>query len=152
MRCTKHGMARTKEYSVWASMIGRCENPNDRKYDLYGGRGICVAPQWRADFAVFIRDMGRRPSDQHSLDRIDPNGNYEPGNVRWATTVQQNRNLRTVLRVNYRGSEMPLPDAIDLSGSGMSRRGVLNRIARGWDIIKAIETPSQRILDRTMAA
>ena len=91
---TTHGGRRTPEYGIWCSMVKRCENPNHPRYADYGGRGIGIHPEWRADFAAFLRDVGRRPSPELSLDRIDNDGNYEPGNVRWATAKEQAANRR----------------------------------------------------------
>jgi hypothetical protein len=83
---------RTKEYRVWAHIIGRCNNKNDASYRLYGGRGISVCERWRV-FENFLIDMGRAPEGL-TLDRKDNNGNYEPSNCRWATPAQQSRNTR----------------------------------------------------------
>lgn len=80
-------------YPCWSMMIQRCTNSNFPKYPEYGGRGIKIAAGWLS-FWTFRRDVGPRPSPQHSLDRIDTNGNYEPGNVRWATSQQQATNRR----------------------------------------------------------
>lgn len=85
------------EYRIWTNMKTRCFNTGNVNYPLYGGRGITVCERWRDSFATFLADMGERPSDKHSIDRFpDLNGNYEPGNCRWATAKQQSRNVRTV--------------------------------------------------------
>lgn len=89
----KHGMWRTPEHSTWCSMRTRCDNQNVREYSRYGGRGIKVCDRW-SSFENFYADMGPRPSPQHSIDRIDNEKGYEPGNVRWATRLEQNRNRR----------------------------------------------------------
>lgn len=93
----KHGHRSPKntspEYQSWRSMNNRCHNPNNPDYRLYGARGVKVCDQWRGDFSAFLADMGPRP-DGRTLDRIDPYGNYEPGNCRWATHQQQRHNQR----------------------------------------------------------
>lgn len=86
---------RSPEYIAWQNMIRRCENPQHKNYRYYGGRGISVFPQWRLNFEAFLFWMGPRPNPGLSLDRIDNDGNYEPGNVRWATREQQRRNQRS---------------------------------------------------------
>jgi hypothetical protein len=90
----KHGQIKTAEYRAWVSMKTRCYNPNVREYAKYGGRGIQVHPAWRNSFPQFLKDVGKKPSSEHSLDRKDNNGHYEPGNVRWATKKQQVANRR----------------------------------------------------------
>lgn len=87
------GQTKSPEYKCWENMIQRCTNPRAKGYENYGGRGISVNPLWRS-FHKFLADVGPRPSTKHSLDRIDVNGNYEPGNVRWATPQQQAANTR----------------------------------------------------------
>jgi len=94
----KHGHAgnggMTPEYRAWANMKTRCYAPSYRGYHNYGGRGIRVADEWRNSFEAFYAHVGPRPSAQHSIDRIDNGGNYEPGNVRWATRNEQQGNKR----------------------------------------------------------
>lgn len=85
---------RSPEARAWSDMINRCMNPAHRRYADYGGRGIKVCIRWQRSFLDFLADMGARPSSWHSLDRIDNNGSYEPGNCRWATRSQQQRNKR----------------------------------------------------------
>lgn len=91
---TKHGSSKTAEYSAWQGMKGRCYRKKNKKYPIYGGRGITVCDQWLESFDAFYAAMGDRPSPKHSVDRIDTNGNYEPSNCRWATASQQAINRR----------------------------------------------------------
>lgn len=96
----KHGRARSPEHNSWAGMKARCYNPKTEHYAMYGGRGIRVCDAWRQSFIAFFSDMGLKPSAAHSLDRYpDPNGDYEPGNCRWATAQEQIQNTRRVIRV-----------------------------------------------------
>lgn len=145
---TTHGNTRrgrmTPEYRAWAHMIGRCEDGNDVSFANYGGRGISVCARWRASFANFLDDMGRRPTPGHSIDRKDSNGNYEPGNCRWATALEQGGNKRNnhVLTV---GNES-LPIAEWSRRTGISAGLILARVARlGWTPERAVsEVPRGR--------
>jgi hypothetical protein len=85
---------RTPEYEAWKGMIQRCYNLNYHGYKNWGGRGIKVCQRWRDSYEVFLSDVGRKPSKDHSLDRIDNEGDYEPGNVRWVTWDVQAQNRR----------------------------------------------------------
>lgn len=91
---TKHGMKGTKEYIAWKGMKSRCLNPNDGKFEDYGGRGIQVQASWISDFTEFYAHIGPAPSTAHSVDRIGSNGNYEEGNVKWSTKPEQAQNTR----------------------------------------------------------
>jgi len=94
------------EYTTWQGMLSRCYNPENKGFKHYGGRGIKVADVWRHDYVAFLKYMGRRP-EGHSIDRFpDNDGNYEPGNVRWATRQQQNENKRSVRLVTFQGERL----------------------------------------------
>jgi hypothetical protein len=92
----------TKTYSSWQKMKNRCLNPNHDTYKHYGGRGIKICDRWINCFENFLADMGERP-DGKTLDRIDSNGNYEPGNCKWSTQLEQTNNQRKSVRITYRG-------------------------------------------------
>lgn len=115
-RARKHGGCsrsfRSPEHTAWVSMKTRCATSSGRTFRNYGARGIRVCDAWAADFEVFLRDMGPRPSAKHSLDRIANDGNYEPGNCRWATASEQIYNQRKRGRSAFRG--------VFPSGSGWS--------------------------------
>lgn len=138
--CTTHGYtvggAITREYRTWAKMKERCYNPNEKRYADYGGRGISVCDEWREDFLAFLRHIGPKPEGRYSIDRIDVNGNYEPGNVRWATDVQQSRNRRNVPTVGG----VDVPSVRD--DNGVSRTTYHRRVRAGISpAIAATTTP-----------
>lgn len=90
----RHGDRYSPEYMSWLHMKQRCTNPKDRAYKNYGGRGIKVCEAWLSDYRVFLQNMGRKPTPQHSIDRKDNDGDYTPDNCRWATSLEQNINQR----------------------------------------------------------
>ena len=93
MTCEMHGQSRTPEYKVWSEMRRRCNNAQDAAYRDYGGRGIQVCERWKS-FTAFLEDTGKRPCKGYSLDRIDNDRSYEPGNCRWTTETVQKINRR----------------------------------------------------------
>lgn len=103
------GRVRTPELRAWEHAKQRCANPRDAKYANYGARGIAMCDEWRNDFAAFLRDMGPRPNGT-TLDRIDVNGGYEPGNCRWATASEQARTRTDNVVVEHDGRRLVLKD------------------------------------------
>jgi hypothetical protein len=103
---TIHGLSSTSEYSIWGNMRRRCYNTTDKSYASYGGRGIKICAEWKNDFLAFYADMGPRPSPLHSVDRINVDGNYEPGNCRWATATEQTHNRRRFAAENIPDEEL----------------------------------------------
>lgn len=93
---TIHGASKSPEFKLWCGIKDRCINSKSPRYPYYGGRGIRIHPTWENDFGTFLAAVGLRPSPTHSLDRINNNGDYAPGNVRWATSKEQVNNRRVV--------------------------------------------------------
>jgi hypothetical protein len=139
-----HGASETREHAIWLTMINRCHLPTSTSFYKYGARGITVCERWRTSFENFIADMGWRPTNDHSIDRIDNNGDYEPRNCRWATRLEQANNTRMTRHVKFRGVEMPLMDALRLSRSNVHPRTAFARIEAGWDIDLALTKPAHR--------
>lgn len=125
-------------YEVWCGMIKRCENSNCRAYKHYGGRGITVCDRWRNSFEAFLEDVDERPSSQHSIDRIDVNGNYEPSNCRWATAKEQAANKRNNVLISANGKTQCLQAWAD--ELGLNAVTIIERIERGWTPEKAVTT------------
>lgn len=102
-KCITHGLSKSKEYKTWSGMKKRCYNINAEDYSYYGGRGITICPEWINDFPAFYNYVGKAPSPNHSIDRIDENGNYEPGNVEWSTSQIQALRRREIFKNNTSG-------------------------------------------------
>lgn len=141
-RATKHGGFGTPEYEIWHGMIQRCHNSNCKDFPRYGGRGIVVCEKWRSSFAAFLEDMGPRPSPQYSVDRERVNGNYEPGNCRWATVKQQQRNRRSNRLVMVDGKEVTVTEAAELHG--LPKSALFIRLKNGWPLDRALNTPLRK--------
>lgn len=137
IRHTTHGLSKDPCYQVWHAMMSRCYDEENSNYKNYGGRGISVCERWKT-MELFISDNSPRPEGM-SIDRINVNGNYEPGNVRWATDEMQNRNRRDSMNVMFDGQEMPATHAsIRLGGSTAL---ISSRLKKGWTLEEAISAP-----------
>lgn len=137
-RFTKHGLSSDPTHKIWADMNGRCFNKNHHAYHNYGGRGITVCERWRT-FENFRSDMGDRPTGLE-IDRINNDGNYEPGNCRWATIKQQCNNTRCNHKISYNGKTMNMVEWAELLK--IPKSTLKNRIRRGWPIERALTTPA----------
>lgn len=135
----KANRSRTPEYSTWVGIITRCENPKVEGYKHYGARGVRICERWRSDFANFLADMGPRPSRGHSIDRINVEGNYEPGNCRWATSSEQARNKRTTRNITVNGETRCITEWAASMGANMST--IHRRLTSGWSDARAVTEP-----------
>lgn len=135
---TKHNMSQYPEYRVWLAAKSRCFNIRDRFYSRYGGRGITMDKDWAASFEIFIRDIGRRPSSQHSLDRIDNDRGYMSDNCRWATRIEQSHNTSANRNLTHNNITLPLEEwarRIGITGNALRWR------IGAWGQDKALSTP-----------
>ncbi len=139
---TFHGMSNTPEFKTWKRMRERCCHPSNISYQYYGAKGIKVCDRWMHSFPNFYEDMGNRPSKHHSLDRIDNNKGYEPGNCRWATSYEQQNNKRSSRFITSKGETHT--EAQWNRILGFKRQTIWGRIYAGWDVEEAIWTPLQR--------
>ena len=134
---TKHGMEGTRVYEIWRNMRGRCFDIKDKSYPGYGGRGITVCERWK-DFQRFYDDMGEPPSDLHTLDRRNNDGNYEPDNCRWATPEEQANNRRNSVLIEYDGRTQTLTQWA--REYGIHPITLAGRLKRGWSVADALGT------------
>jgi len=139
---TTHGKTHTPEYQTWFGMIRRCCESTNRAYPDYGGRGIVVCDAWRNSFVAFLRDMGNRPSKQHSLDRIDNDGPYSKENCRWATVLEQANNKRGNIRITVNGTERTATEWSRISG--VNRDTIVYRISAGCPAEMAVFMPPNK--------
>lgn len=146
IRQTKHGRSGSTEHSIWKGIIKRCKNENHTEYARYGGRGISVCPAWdnpSDGFQKFYAYMGPKPTPKHEIDRYpDPNGNYEPGNVRWATRKEQNRNKENNKNLTYNGKTQCV--AAWAEELGVPHDRIYSRLRLGWTDEKVLSWPSRK--------
>jgi hypothetical protein len=144
---TTHGLSGTRIYNIWNSMRGRCKNTGTRDAKHYADKGIRVCERWDSSFEAFLADMGPLPSPRHTIDRIDGNGNYEPGNCRWATPREQCLNQARTRRVVVNGESIPLLLAAERAG--LSWSVVVQRIDKlGWTLERALSQPARKLVRR----
>jgi len=131
------------EYNSYRAMKARCYDPNYRRYDRYGGRGITVCLEWKnkGGFINFLRDMGKKPTLKHTIDRIDNDGDYTPSNCRWATQREQLRNSSVTVLIEVDGYVDSVVN--QCRKHGISRNLYENRVKLGWDIVKIFNTPTK---------
>ena len=141
----RHGLTNQHhyEYITWLSMKARCENKSSKRYSEWGGRGIFVCERWQ-NFANFFSDMGSRPSNSHSIDRIDNDGPYSPDNCRWATRKEQNRNQSSNRTLELNGLSKTTAEWSEITG--IKSHTILARIDRhGWTVSDALTTPARKM-------
>jgi hypothetical protein len=130
------------EYRSWQNMISRCYNVNLPCYKDYGGRGIKVCKRWRDSFENFFADVGKKPSSKHSLDRFPHNNRgYKPGNVRWATCIEQSQNTRRNVALTFRGKTHCMSKWARIVG--INYRTIRSRLNRGWSTHDALTITSR---------
>lgn len=130
-------------------MRDRCENPNSTPWQYYGGRGITICPQWKK-FETFLEDMGPCPSDKHTIDRLDNDGNYEPGNCQWQTTMKQARNKSNNRWLTVNGRRMVIADWAQ--ETGLTAQTIRKRLERGLSDEQAVSTVRERSPRSTLTA
>jgi hypothetical protein len=134
----KHGLKNTPEWRIWTSVRGRCRSPSNPAYQRYGARGISICSRWD-DFRLFLADVGPRPSPKHSLDRFpNQSGNYEPGNVRWATSSEQQQNKTNNVVVALGSRTGSLASFFEGGSQNPKYKRALQRLKRGWSASRAV--------------
>ncbi len=133
-----HGMSKSSEHTIWRKIKNRCFCVTNDSYQNYGGRGITMCQRWADSFENFYHDMGPRPSKEHSIDRIDNNGNYSPENCRWATRKEQNSNSRRNNFVEFRGERLTITEWSNRLN--IHPRTIKYRLDNGWSIEDTMTT------------
>jgi hypothetical protein len=141
-----HGLSGTPEYHAWYTAIQRCTNPEYENFEDYGGRGIQFHSAWLEDLPAFLAEVGPRPGPGYSLGRIDNEGHYEPGNLRWETSEQQNNNRRFNRIVTADGKTLSQA----AHEAGMTVGNLFRRLKRGLTIEEALAKPVRKQKPRTV--
>jgi len=138
-----HGEAnKTIEYHIWKGIKSRCYNKNNISYKWYGAKGIKICDRWLNSYPNFLEDMGRRPKNKTSIDRIDSNKNYEHSNCRWANKIEQSRNKSNNHRIFFKNKNLTISEWAELTGIN---RGVIHtRIRLRWDVKDILSNKSYK--------
>lgn len=141
-----HGMTNTPEHGIWNGIKARCLNTNQPAYRNYGGRHapelpITICDEWRADFMAFYNHVGPRPSPRHTIERIDNNKGYEPGNVIWDTRTAQARNRRSNRMLTFNSETHCIAEWAEITP--LTAVAISARLARNWSVERALSTPPQ---------
>ena len=140
---TTHGQTYTPEYRVWKGIKMRCYYKKARYYPIYGGRGIKVCKRWLNSFENFISDMGQRPSEKHTIERLNNDGDYTPGNCVWGTTKQQDRNKRCNVKIKTPWGILTLVEAAEKADLPVHM--LYSRRFRGWPASKLLLPKQQGV-------
>lgn len=141
IRSRRGNQSTQPEYRAWINLVKRCTDPTHDAYERYGGRGISVCDRWH-EFELFLADMGPRPSDRHSIERIDNAKGYDPENCRWATSKEQSRNRRNNHLLTRNGETMCLSAWAERAG--ISPALLTFRLRQGWSLDRSLNTPSRQ--------
>lgn len=140
-RLTTHGLSHSRLYKIWVDMLSRCENKNVANYERYGGRGIKVCEEWH-NFELFATwAFSNGYAEDLSIDRENVNGNYEPGNCKWATRIEQQNNRRDSTRLAYNGETHTLPEWERITG--INRSTLRSRVRNGWSPETILNSPKR---------
>jgi len=140
-RNSSHGRVATPEYYSWGDLIQRCDNPNNIGYHNYGGRGITYDKRW-SSFELFFKDMGKKPTRKHTLDRMNNEGNYKKNNCRWATRAEQSRNTRRNRHITAFGETQLLCEWA--REGGVASPLIAYRLDHGWSPERAVSRSTEQ--------
>lgn len=144
-RAITHGLSNKRIYITWRNMMLRCHNPSHKSHEGYGSRGIRVCDDWKVSvesFCAYVSQLPHYGEKDRTLDRINNNGNYEPGNVRWATATEQNRNKRTCKVIEFNGKSQNVSEwASELNMIDITLGA---RLRKGWSVERALTTPVRK--------
>lgn len=134
-------VSNTTEYNTWIHITQRCHNPNNKDHSNYGGRGIVVCDMWRESYEAFLMCVGKKPTPEHTIERLDVNKGYQPGNVVWATRDEQARNKRNNVRITINNITKTAVEWSEDESCTVPLKTIYKRIERDWDPQDAVLVP-----------